>query len=42
MGVVVFSSQYKSTADTVSKRYPGSIVREYGPKARNSTSPATK
>ncbi|MEU0414523.1 hypothetical protein ABZ307_43085 [Streptomyces griseorubiginosus] len=28
---IVFSSQCNSTADTVSKRYPGSVVREYDP-----------
>jgi hypothetical protein len=39
---IVFSSQYKSTADTVSKRYPDSLVREYNPKAKSSTPPAAK
>ncbi|MFF0092688.1 hypothetical protein ACFYSF_22380 [Streptomyces canus] len=39
---IVFSSQYKSTADTVAKRYPGSVVREYDPKAKDSTPPAEK
>ncbi|MDQ1018950.1 hypothetical protein [Streptomyces afghaniensis] len=28
---IVFSSQHKTVADNVAKRYPGSTVREYDP-----------
>ncbi|MDX3345892.1 hypothetical protein PV387_03435 [Streptomyces sp. ME02-6987-2C] len=30
---VVFSSQHRSVADGVAKRYPGSVVREFDPKS---------
>ncbi|MGW2951512.1 hypothetical protein [Streptomyces eurythermus] len=36
---VVFSSQHKSVADGVAKRYPGSVVREFDPKATDGTPP---
>ncbi|MFJ4716786.1 hypothetical protein [Streptomyces sp. NPDC088785] len=31
---VVFSSQHRSVAEGVSKRYPGSTIREHDPKTR--------